>query len=165
MRLFRTGRAIFAAIGFSVLLTVACGTQTTRGYPLYPRMGDGPGIDKVALLQGPVQTVDGQSVAAQGQTFELLPGCHIVTLQRNIGAGTADGAWAADFGHLVVAFEMKPGHRYVISADFEDTSAPVGRAHVTARERAPDGSTLRVPFARSKEDIKSCRHWAESQRF
>jgi hypothetical protein len=161
---WRSG-AISATISLAALLTGACGTQATRGYPLYARVGDGPGPDKVALLQGPVQSVDGQSVAAQGQTFELLPGCHIVTLQRNIGAGTASGAWAANFGYLVVPFEMKPGHRYLISADFEDTSAPVGHAQVMARERAPDGSTIRVPFARSNEDIRACRRWAQSQRF
>jgi hypothetical protein len=159
-------RSRFAAtIGVPVLWMVACGTQATRGYPLYPRMGDGPGRDKVAILQGPVQTVDNESVAGKGQTFELLPGCHVVTLQRNIGAGTASGAWAANVGRLVVAFEMKPGYRYVIGIDFDDSSAPVGHYQVTARERAPDGSTLRLPFARSAADIQSCRRWAEAQRF
>jgi len=145
------------------LLAGACGTQAPTGYPLYPKLGDGPGADKVATLYGPIQTVDGQDVSSKGRTFELLPGCHVVTLQRNIGEGSASGAWAANFPRLTVAFEMKPAHRYSITTDAKDTSAPVGRVTIFAREKAPDGSTVRVPFAGGDGDIVACRRWAESQ--
>jgi hypothetical protein len=147
----------------SILLTASCGTQAASGYPLYAKVGAGPGPDKVALLHGPVQTVDDVNVAGKGQTFELMPGCHVVTLQRNIGAGTASGAWAANVGHLVIAFPMRPAHRYVIAMEIEESSAPVGRYMLVARERAPDGSVTRVPFARSDDDILSCKRWAEAQ--
>jgi hypothetical protein len=145
------------------LLAGACGTQAATGYPLYPKLGDGPGADKVSTLYGPIQTVDGQDVSSKGRTFELLPGCHVVTLQRNIGEGSATGAWAANFPRLTVAFEMKPAHRYSITTDAKDTSAPVGRVTILAREKAPDGSTVRVPFAGGDGDIVACRRWAESQ--
>jgi len=145
------------------LFAASCGTQASRGYPLYPKLGEGPGRDKVAMLYGPIQTVDGEVVAGKGQTFELLPGCHVVTLQRNIGAGTANGAWAANVGHLVIAFPMRAAHSYVITTDFEDSTAPVGHYQIVAREKAPNGSAVRVPFARSDDDVLNCKRWAESQ--
>src|SRR6185369_2007909 len=92
------------------LLAGACGTQAATGYPLYPKLGDGPGADKVSTLYGPIQTVDGQDVSSKGRTFELLPGCHVVTLQRNIGEGSATGAWAANFPRLTFAFERNRDH-------------------------------------------------------
>jgi hypothetical protein len=153
------------ALGVASALATACGTQVTRGYPLYPRLGDGPGAEKVATLHGPIQTVDGQDVSSKGQTFELMPGCHIVTLQRNIGEGGMSGAWAANLPRLTVAFEMKPAHRYGISIDAQHGSAPRGRVMIAANEKAPDGAVVRVPFARSVEDIDNCRRWADSQRF
>lgn len=156
-------RALGGVLGGAVLFAAACGLQASRGYPLYPKVGDGPGPDSVATLYGPIQTVDGLDVSRKGQTFELLPGCHVVTLQRNIGEGSANGAWAANLPALTVAFPMKPAHRYAIASAMEDTSGPVGRVTIVAREKAPDGSTVRIPFARSEDDILSCRRWAEAQ--
>ncbi|HMF40463.1 MAG TPA: hypothetical protein VKQ32_07205 [Polyangia bacterium] len=156
------GRMRGIAISLAACLGGACGSQSTA-YPLYAKVGAGPGPEKVATLYGPVQTVDDQNVAAKGRTFELLPGCHVVTLQRNIGEGSATGAWAANLPRLVVAFEMKPAHRYIISSTSPDSSAPVGRIVLTATEKAPDGNVVRVPFARSDEDIRNCRNWATSQ--
>jgi len=155
-------RGIAVAGSLVACLGGACGSQSV-GYPLYAKVGAGPGPDKIAMLYGPVQTVDDRDVAAKGRTFELLPGCHVVTLQRNIGEGSATGAWAANLPHLVVAFEMKPAHRYVISSTSPDSSAPVGRIWLTASEKAPDGTVVRVPFARSDEDVRNCRHWAAAQ--
>jgi hypothetical protein len=155
-------RALFIAFSLPALFGGACGTQAT-GYPLYAKVGAGPGPDKVAMLHGPVHTVDDYNVAGKGQTFELLPGCHIVTLQRNVGEGTAGGAWAANLPRLVIAFEMKPAHRYMINMDVPDTSGPVGRFHLTASEKTPDGKVVRVPFAGSDEDIRHCKRWAQSQ--
>ena len=44
-----------------------------------------------------------------------------------------------------------------------ESSGPVSRVTIFAREKAPDGSTVRVPFARSEDDILNCRRWAEAQ--
>jgi hypothetical protein len=149
-----------------LMLLVVAGCHATRassGYPLYAKVGDGPGRDKVAMLYGPVGTVDGTNVSHRGQTFELLPGCHIVTAQRNVGQGSASGAWAANLGRMVWAFEMKAGHTYKISVDFQDSSSPTGRVFIDAREQAPNGSMARVPFASSDTDIEACRRWAAAQ--
>jgi len=158
-------RSAVGVVGGVALLVAGCGLHATRGVPLYPKLGDGPGPDHVATLYGPIQTVDGEDVSRKGQTFELMPGCHVVTLQRNIGEGSASGAWAANLPHLTVAFAMKPAHRYAIRSEMEDTSGPVGRVTIVARDKAPDGSSVRVPFARSEDDILDCRRWAEAQGF
>jgi hypothetical protein len=155
-------RILHVMVGTAALFAAACGTQA-GGHPLYAKVGAGPGPDKVAMLRGPVQTVDGHDVSGKGQTFELLPGCHVVTLQRNIGMGTASGAFAANVGHLVIAFPMRPGHSYTIVMEQDDSSAPVGRYTIVASEKAPDGSVVRVPFARSDDDITSCQRWAQAQ--
>lgn len=155
-------RVLAVALFLPALAGGACGTQASA-YPLYAKVGTGPGPDKVAILHGPIQTVDDQNVASKGQTFELLPGCHIVTLQKSVGAGSANGAWAANLPHLVVAFYMKPAHRYAINTEMPDTSAPVGRFHIFASEKAPDGTVTRVPFAGGEGDILNCKRWAESQ--
>jgi hypothetical protein len=149
-------------VGTAALFAAACGTQA-GGYPLYAKVGAGPGRDNVATLRGPVQTVDGHDVSGKGQTFELLPGCHVVTLQRNIGMGTASGAFAANVGRLVIAFPMRPAHSYTIVMEQDDSTGPVGRYTIVAREKAPDGSAVRVPFARSDDDITSCQRWAQAQ--
>jgi len=139
----------------------ACATiGPAKGYPLYAKVGAGPGPDKVAMLYGPIATVDGNVVADKGMTFELLPGCHVVTLQRNVGQGNDNGAWAANLPRITYAFEMKPAHGYSIRAEMEDTSGPVGRVMIVARERAPGGASVRWPIARSTADIDECRRWA-----
>jgi len=161
--MLRLVRRIFGVALLPPFLAFACGTQTTAGYPLYAKVGAGPGREKVATLYGPIQTVDGETVAGKGQTFELLPGCHVVTLQRSVGEGTANGAWAANVGHLVIAFEMKAAHRYAIITEVDDSTSPVGHFRIVAREKAPDGTAVRVPFARSDDDVAHCRRWAQSQ--
>lgn len=151
---------------FLLVLLLATGCRSvggTRGYPLFPNSGALPPRDEVALLRGPIATVDGETVSRNGMTFELLPGCHIAILQKNVGEGTAAGAWAANIGRLVVAFQMKAGHVYTVSSEMQDSSSPVGRVFITARERAPDGQTVRVPFAQSEADLEACRRWAAGQ--
>jgi hypothetical protein len=154
-----TARALFVMAS----LAAGCGTQQTRGHPLYPKLGPERGLDAVALLRGPIQDVDGQDVSAKGQTFELLPGCHLVALQRNIRTGTAAGGWAANVGRLVIPFRMRAGHSYSIVMETDDASGPVGRVHIVARERSPSGAVTRVPFAASDDDILDCQRWADAQ--
>ena len=82
---------------------------------------------------------------------------------RNVGQGNDNGAWAANLPRITYAFEMKPAHGYSIRAEMEDTSGPVGRVMIVARERAPGGASVRWPIARSTADIDECRRWATAQ--
>jgi hypothetical protein len=145
-----------------VLLSACVPGLATTAYPLYPKVGGGPGADKVALLRGPIAFVDGNSVAGKGSTFELLPGCHVVQLQRNVGAGSEGGAWSATIPQIVFAFQMKPAHTYAVRTQADDSGGPYGRLEIFAQEYAPDGSRTRVPLAGDYE-INACKTWAQSQ--
>jgi hypothetical protein len=146
------------------VLAAACATmKPAPAYPLYAKLGQGPGPDKVSLLHGPIATVDGAVVSDKGMTFELLPGCHVVTLQRNVGQGNDSGSWAVNLPRITYAFEMKPGHSYSIRAERQDASGPKFWVWMVARETRPDGRTLRWPSVRGASDIDDCHHWAAAQ--
>jgi hypothetical protein len=55
---------------------------------------------------------------------------------------------------------MKAAHLYKIIIDLKESSAPVGRIRINARETAPDGSSARLGAARSEADFQDCRNWA-----
>ena len=139
---------------------VGCHSVGKSGYPLYPPSAVPPAPGQIATLVGPINMVDDVNVSAKGQTFWLLPGCHIVRLERNIGEGGDNGAWAANLPRITYAFEMKPGYLYKISVDVQMGSAMMGRMHLEARETAPDGSSVRWGRARGSADLDECRHWA-----
>ena len=138
-----------------------------RPYPLYETGPTRPMPAQLATLHGPIAAVDGQKVTGKGKTFALLPGCHIVTLQRNVGAAdsNANGAWAGTLPPLAVAFKMRPAHTYLVNVRFEETSGPYGHMRIDARERDPQGQTSPVPWIRSNADIDECRRWGERKEF
>jgi hypothetical protein len=149
-----------AALAFA---SVACHPGLVGGgYPLYTKVGDGPGHDKVCFLRGQIAFVDDTPVRDKGTAFELLPGCHVVQLANSVHAGTTEGGWSAHLPTYVFAFEMKPAHTYTIDLRNEDSSGMYGRLWVIGQEHAPDGSVNRVPIAGSGE-IADCRRWATSQ--
>jgi hypothetical protein len=152
--------AAAACLGLLAASAVGCHSVGKSGYPLYPPTAVPPAPNQVATLMGPINSVDDVNVSAKGRTFQLLPGCHIVTLERNIGEGGDNGAFAANLPRITYAFEMKPGHLYKISTDVEIGSGSVGRMWINARETGPDGSSVRWYPARSTGDLDECRHWA-----
>ncbi len=130
-------------LGLPAASAVGCHSVGKSGYPLYPPSAVPPAAAQIATLEGPINVVDDVNVSAKGRIFQLLPGCHIVTLERNIGEGGDNGAWTANLPRITYAFEMKPGHLYKIIVDVEMGSAMLGRMKLTARETAPDGSSVR----------------------
>jgi len=159
----RTRSVVGLATAALALVSASCHPGiAARGYPLYPKLGDGPGRDQVSILRGQIAYVDGNGVSDKGTSFELLPGCHVVQLARSVGESAGDGAWSAHLPRFTFAFEMKPAHTYTIDLRFQDTSSMYGRVFVVAQEHAPDGSVVRVPVARGT-DIDDCRNWAKSQ--
>lgn len=152
--------ATAAVLGLAASTTAGCHSVGKSGYPLYPPSAVPPAPAQIATLVGPVNTVDDVNVRDKGRTFQLLPGCHIVTLERNVGQGGDNGAWAANLPRITYAFEMKPGHLYKISIDTEFGSSAIGRMKIEARETAPDGSSVRWGSVRGDGDLDECRHWA-----
>jgi hypothetical protein len=134
-----------------------------RAVPLYPNHGQRLGHDKLAMLQGPIGTVDGQDVEAMGASFELLPGCHLVTLRSKIGEGNERGAWTADLHPMLFAFKMKPGYLYAFEYRAEFGSAGHGQLFMTARELDASGATVSLLLpSRDGRDIDECRSWGQA---
>ncbi len=158
-----------------------------RAYPLYANPEQPRQPQTLARLEGPIATVDGRDVASKGTVFELLPGCHVVTLRHKIGEGVDDGAWSADLSTIVYAFRMRRGHRYSIDtsvrfgpgsqlAPGDESQVHVnveilgaagsthGQLTIAAREREPTGAVVSVlPPSRGGKDIEACKSWVAEE--
>ena len=141
-----------------MMVASACITGTRRGYPLYP----GPELleeQRVALLTGYVHDVDGNDVSVHGQSFDLLPGCHVVGTPSKWGTMDSRAGVVITTGPRKFAIKMKAGYSYVIEVGSSSAyfSAPTSPAYVSAREVDARGNTTRtfVP-AESPRDLQDC---------
>ncbi len=156
-------------VGFSVLAVavVTCSHFQPAPHPLYPGPARSP--IEVARLGGPIAKVDGADVSSLGGNFALLPGCHVVELQRKIGEGSMSGAWSRDLGHRVYAFRMRPGWSYEIAVHLQPGNDAVGNGNVgqvtvQAIERDASGKTVaNVLPVRKNADVEACQQWEEDQ--
>jgi hypothetical protein len=150
-------------VGLVASAFVACVGQV-RSYPLYPNPQVRREPAKVARLTGIVGTVDGASVAAFGNTFDVEPGCHVVTLVRTVGQGGEHEPWTADVPRLVFAFKMPAGHAYVIEHRVQVASNRTGTVTVTAVERDGSGAIVGpVSPVSGAQDIEDCKQWQAAQ--
>ena len=137
---------------------VACVGADRRGVPLYA--GAPRGRDEVAVLVGPITSVDGVAVPTRGHAFELLPGCHIVEIGGKEGATTPQyEAWITSFPHLTYAFDMRAGATYTITFEVDPAvgQAEIRTGQVVAREHDGRNQVRVLPFARSTSDLERCR--------
>jgi hypothetical protein len=147
-----------SALVITALSLSACLSQSGRGEPLYPRMDPPPKRDEVAQLGGYVRVVDNQQVT-EGKSFELLPGCHIISTPARWGRADAhSGGTMADTGHQTFALVMKPGHRYFIDVNLKMMGGSTGTVVLEAREEDPSGKRTQVfGPAHSIADIENCK--------
>jgi hypothetical protein len=146
-----------------VITLVGCVAQESRGVPLYPPGAQPRRRDEVALLRGPVTFVDGARVASRDDTFELLPGCHIVTVTGRTGKvdPLGHGGWVATLPSLTYAFRMRAGGTYSIDLEIDPALGlgPDGTGRVVAREQDAQGRTSIVPRVRDSARVDDCRRW------
>lgn len=150
-----------------MMLPAGCsGIGKARAVALYPNPEQARAPEAVARLEGPVRAIDGVDVEMKGTTFELLPGCHVVTMTPTIGEGNVSGAWSATFGRVVYAFRMKPGKTYSIDPEPRFGSAGHGSVRLRSYERNADGTIAGALHpAASDEDVQACEAWAEQAGF
>jgi hypothetical protein len=117
---------------------------------------------QVATLVGPIARVDDREVADLGGPFDLLPGCHVVELTRQIpnnGFGLSTGVYGS--GQLpvaVFALPMKAGARYVLRRDLVPAGTGMGRRLVfSAREELPGGAATDLSPSAAWSDVVACR--------
>jgi hypothetical protein len=181
-------------VGMFLLLVVAspgCGRMGQgRAYPLYPNPGQPRPPEELARLMGPIATVDGQKVASKGNSFALLPGCHVVTLYRKVSENAGNSAWSADLPPIVYVFQMNGGNSYEIEvvarfggalrknmpgekqifarADILGPSASGsthGQVAITAKERDSAGRVVNVlPPTDGEKAVEACHEEASSPR-
>jgi hypothetical protein len=146
-----------------VIALVGCVVQERRGVPLYPRSEPPRRRDEVALLRGPIVTVDGAKVVSRDDAFELLPGCHIVTVGGRTGKVDPlnHAGWVGTLPPLTYAFRMRAGGAYSIDVEIDPALGlgPNGTGHVVAREQDARGLTSIVPPVQGRASIDECRQW------
>jgi hypothetical protein len=151
------------------LLTVAVGALSLAclhevaetGVPLYPN-GESTRLprEQVAQVTGPIGKIDGKLLAGQSGWFDLLPGCHVVELDRRVVADgyALSGAryWTGQFATTTYAIQMKAGARYVIQRQiYSDGNS--NRVILAAREEEAGGAIAELAPAKSGEEIAACR--------
>jgi hypothetical protein len=132
------------------------------GVPLYPNGSETTRLPRseIAMVAGPIAKIDGQDVGDQGGRFELLPGCHVVELDRRMvpdGNNLSGGMyWTGQFPSTTYAIRMKAGARYDIRRDiFAD--GQTGRIVLSARSEEASGAMADLVPATSEEEIAACR--------
>ncbi len=117
-----------------------------RNIPLYEQPQSTIAPERVVRLNGYVQLVDGRDVSSKGDSFELLPGCHVVVTPEKWGhteynAG-AMVVWIT--GHVRYAIPMHAGRSYSIRVDADPQNSTGVTGVTTAREFDAEGRLLRT---------------------
>jgi hypothetical protein len=153
-----------ALVALATLGTGCVGPGEPPAVPLYPnsqmtRLPPG----QVAIVDGPISLVDARDVGGQGGRFELLPGCHIVELERQITGslyGATNGMYfSGQFPRTVYALRMLPGGRYLIRRDIESSMGATGHIVLSAREELPTGAASDLFPAKSLDEVRACKAW------
>ncbi len=159
------GSRIVSPVPFAAaLLALACHPGVApRGLPLYSDVSAAPlPRTAVAELMGPIGKVDGRVVLDQGGTFELLPGCHVVELDRrplnsNDYALTGSVYLTGQFPLTTYAIRMKAGASYIIRRSFPtDSMGPIVRINLSAQEEDASGKVTELNPMQSVDEIHEC---------
>jgi hypothetical protein len=161
IRFLSRGHRAFLALG-AITLPLACHPGVDApGMPLYPNAQTTPlPRDQIARVAGPIAKIDGKDVQEQGGRFELLPGCHVIELDRRMVADayalSGGSYWTGQFPRTVYAMVMKAGARYDIRREiYSDGST--GRLVLSATEEQAGGTVTDLVPAKSAAEIQACR--------
>jgi hypothetical protein len=160
-----TTRLFLCALLLPATLALGCLASEPPAVPLYPNSESARlPPTQVADVLGPIGKIDGREVGGLGGRFELLPGCHVVELDRQsdnsnyslTGAVYLTGGFPA----TTYALRTQAGARYIIQR--QTVTEGVGatmRVVLSAREEAPGGGVTDLVPARSLDDLKACKAW------
>ena len=138
------------------MVATACVGGTSRGTPLYAPRGQVLPVTEVAQLVGEVATVDGKSV--HGRTFELLPGCHVVTTPTSWGVRDQSGSASGNMAKLTFVITMHANKSYVMDYELSSRTGNGGTMVVHALERDAAGNTTATLLpVMSQSDIEKCQ--------
>jgi len=160
-----TTRALFRTLLLPTTLALGCLASEPPAVPLYPNSESARlPPNRVADLLGPIAKIDGREVGGLGGRFDLLPGCHVVELDRQsdnsnyslTGAVYLTGGFPA----TTYALRTQAGARYIIQRQTitEGVGATM-RVVLSAREEAPGGAVTDLVPAKTLDDLKACKAW------
>jgi hypothetical protein len=144
-------------------LTLGCLGSEPPAIALYPNAAVARlPPNQVATLSGTIARVDDRDVAELGGPFELLPGCHVVELTRQIpnnGYSLTIGVYfTGQLPVAIFALPMKAGARYVVRRDLVPTGTGMQRRLVfSAREELPGGAGTDLHPSFAWHDVVDCR--------
>ena len=152
---------VATASAAAVALVTSCAPAPLGpGYPLYPDPQSRLPDARVARLVGPIGSVDGKDVSAQGDVFDLLPGCHIVQLHGDMARSNGNFYWVGPVPRFVFALRMKAGHRYILRREFvQDMSSTTDSIVAFAHEEDSAGASSPLSPVQRSDDIRVCKEW------
>jgi hypothetical protein len=160
-----TTRPLLRPLLVVVSLALGCLHSELPAIPLYPN-SDSTRLppNQVADITGPIGKIDRREVGSLGGRFELLPGCHIVELDRQTDQSnyslTSGIYLTGSFPAATYALRMQAGARYFIQRQTVVEGVGVSaRLVLSAREEAPGGAVTDLVPAKSIDDLKACKAW------
>jgi hypothetical protein len=161
-----TTRTLFRSLLIPTTLALGCLHTEVPAVPLYPN-SDSTRLPpaQVADLTGPIGKIDEREVGSLGGRFDLLPGCHVVELDRqsdNSNYSLTGGIYlTGSFPATTYALRMQAGARYFIQRQLVTQGiGPTMRVVLSAREEAPGGAVTDLEPAKTVDDLKACKAWA-----
>lgn len=138
------------------LLLAACVGRETRGVPLYP--GPARGADEVAGLIGDIDTVDGRDVSSSERSFEVLPGCHVVTTRARVAQGWTVAGIPPRWTFVI---QVQAGHGYVLEYTGRSGTSAMNALEKDARGQivaslAPTSDRALIERCRAKAQGTAC---------
>ena len=158
-------RSPVRALLFPATLALGCLASEPPAVPLYPN-AESTRLppNQVADLLGPIGKIDEREVGGLGGRFDLLPGCHVVELDRQSDNGNYSLTGAVyltgGFPATTYALRMQAGARYIIQR--QTVTEGVGatmRIVLSAREEFPGGAVTDLVPAKSVDDLEACKAW------
>ena len=140
------------------LLLVGCLAGHGRGYALYAATDTPRTPEEVAQLTGYVEKVDGTNVTEHGQSFEVLPGCHLIVTPQSWGRVGESGGITWKTGHLTFALPMKAGRQYLVEVQAHRVGGASFGGRIVAFEKDMQGNvTQEFGPATGTVDLSTCR--------
>ncbi|HEX3905639.1 MAG TPA: hypothetical protein VH853_22630 [Polyangia bacterium] len=160
-----TTRALLRSLLVPTTLALGCLASEPPAVPLYPgNESTRLPPNQVADVTGPIGKIDGREVGSLGGRFDLLPGCHVVELDRQSDNGNSSltgGIYLTGSGPITIyALRMQAGARYTIQRQtFVEGLGVPARMVLSAREELPGGAATDLVPAKSVDDLRACKAW------
>lgn len=129
-----------------------------RGVPLYSNDGAPRALAEVAQIFGEIAAVDGTPVSSGSNSFEVLPGCHVVATRTSWGKTEQKEGTSGNMPKLVFAIHMQANHSYVFVQEMPHRTGSGAGISLNVYEKDAAGNvTATLLPASTQEELDRCR--------